>query len=54
MEGRIEGPRTERRRYYRFVVDLPVDYARLETKRLKAGIAGNASEGGSWYICMSE
>jgi hypothetical protein len=46
MEGRIEGPRTERRRYYRFVVDLPVDYARLETKRLKAGIAGNAGEGG--------
>jgi c-di-GMP-binding flagellar brake protein YcgR len=46
MEGQIDGPRTERRRYYRFKVDLPVDYARLETKRLKAGIAGNASEGG--------
>jgi len=36
----------ERRRFPRFKVDLPVDYARVETKRLKAGLAGNASEGG--------
>ncbi len=46
MEGRIDVSDMERRKFLRFKVDLPVDYARLETKRLKAGIAGNASEGG--------
>ena len=46
MEERIDVSGMERRRFHRFAVDLPVDYARLERKRLKAGIAGNASEGG--------
>jgi c-di-GMP-binding flagellar brake protein YcgR len=46
MEERIEVADTERRKFQRFKIDLPVDYARLEMKRLKAGIAGNASEGG--------
>ena len=46
MEERIDVSGMERRRFHRFTVDLPVDYARLERKRLKAGIAGNASEGG--------
>jgi c-di-GMP-binding flagellar brake protein YcgR len=46
MEGRIDVSDMERRKFHRFRIDLPVDYARLEKKRLKAGIAGNASEGG--------
>jgi c-di-GMP-binding flagellar brake protein YcgR len=46
MEGRIDISDMERRKFNRFKIDLPVDYARLETKRLKAGIAGDASEGG--------
>ncbi len=46
MEAQTDVMDTERRRFQRFRVDLPVDYARFETKRLKAGIAGNASEGG--------
>jgi hypothetical protein len=46
MEVQTEVMDTDRRRFQRFKVDLPVDYARVETKRLKAGIAGNAGEGG--------
>ena len=46
MEGQTDVMDTDRRRFQRFKVDLPVDYARFETKRLKAGIASNASEGG--------
>ena len=46
MEGRIDVSDMERRKFHRVTIDLPVDYARLETKRLKAAIAGNASEGG--------
>jgi c-di-GMP-binding flagellar brake protein YcgR len=46
MEGQTDVINTDRRRFQRFKVDLPVDYARFETKRLKAGIASNASEGG--------
>ncbi|UCD70528.1 MAG: PilZ domain-containing protein [Syntrophobacterales bacterium] len=46
MEERIDISDMERRRFQRFTIELPLDYARLERKRLKAGIAGNASEGG--------
>lgn len=46
MEERIGVSGRERRRSQRFKVDLPVDYSRLEKTRLKAGLAGDASEGG--------
>ena len=46
MEGSIDISDMGRRKFHRFKIDLPVDYARLEKKRLKAGIAGDASEGG--------
>jgi len=46
MEGRMDVSDMDRRKFHRFTIDLPLDYARLETKRLKAAIAGNASEGG--------
>lgn len=46
MEERIGVSGPERRGSQRFKVDLPVDYARLEKMRLKAGLAGDASEGG--------
>jgi len=46
MEERIGVSGVERRRSQRFKVDLLVDYARLEKMRLKAGLVGDASEGG--------
>ncbi len=46
MEQRSGVSDTERRRFQRFKVDLPVDYARLEKIRLRAGLAVDASEGG--------
>jgi c-di-GMP-binding flagellar brake protein YcgR len=46
MEDKIGGSGMERRRSQRFRVDLPVDYARLERMRIKAGLACDASEGG--------
>ncbi len=46
MEERIDVSDMEKRRFQRFAVDLPLDYARLEKKRVRAGIAGNASVGG--------
>ncbi len=46
MEGRIGVSDMERRRSQRFKVDLPLDYARVKKMRLRAGLAGDASEGG--------
>ncbi len=46
MEERTDVSSIERRRSQRFKVDLPLDYARVEKMRLKAGLAGDASEGG--------
>jgi len=46
MEGRTGVSGADRRSSQRFKVDLTVDYARLEKMRLKAGLAGDASEGG--------
>ncbi len=46
MEERTDVSSIERRRFQRIKVDLPLDYARVEKMRLKAGLAGDASEGG--------
>lgn len=46
MEERIGVSDMERRRSQRFKVDLPLDYARVKKMRLRAGLAGDASEGG--------
>ena len=46
MEERTDVPSMERRGSRRFKVDLPMDYSRLEKMRLRAGLAGDASEGG--------
>ena len=46
MEERIGVSGMERRRTQRFKVDLPLDYARVKKTRLRAGLAGDASEGG--------
>jgi c-di-GMP-binding flagellar brake protein YcgR len=46
MEERIGVSGVERRRSQRFKVDLTLDYARVKKMRLKAGLAGDASEGG--------
>jgi hypothetical protein len=53
VEGTMDLSGTERRKFHRFRVDLPVDYARLETKRLRAGIAENAMKiGTKLYIAL--
>jgi len=36
----------ERRKYPRFVVELPLDYCRVDGNEIYGGIVGNASEGG--------
>jgi len=46
MEERIGVSGMERRRSQRFKVDLPLDYARVKKMRLRAGLAGDASDGG--------
>lgn len=45
-KGKMGIVAVERRRYPRFVVELPLDYSRSENKEIYGGIVANASEGG--------
>lgn len=53
-KGKMGIVAVERRRYPRFVVELPLDYSQSEDTEIYGGIVANASEGGYLSIYLKE